>query len=179
MANRIKKNPRNQESSLYKSLTRLLSGPVVNYRRQTPRRERRRNLDKYKFKSATGQQFKKSSLINKIDQNDQYLSNLKVYKSYEDPRSLYDIYLNKYIKSIISDPNFNQEHMMDFGYLEEFLLNKIRSEGQINCFTFTAFMKSSKINTNSSGLSIEISNLDYNNDKGKISEFINTMEIGS
>ena len=61
MANRIKKNPRNQESSLYKSLTRLLSGPVVNYRRQTPRRERRRNLDKYKFKSATGQQFKKSS----------------------------------------------------------------------------------------------------------------------
>ena len=61
MANRIKKNPRNQESSLYKSLTRLLSGPVVNYRRQTPRRERRRNLDKYKFQSATGQQFKKSS----------------------------------------------------------------------------------------------------------------------
>ena len=35
-------------------------------------------------------------------------------------------------------------------------------------------MKSSKINTNSSGLSIEISNLDYNNDKGKISEFINS-----
>ncbi len=56
-----KNNPRNADSSLYKRLTRLLSGPIVNYRRQTPRREKRRQLDKYKFQSASGKQFKKAS----------------------------------------------------------------------------------------------------------------------
>jgi len=55
-----KKNPRNAASPLFKRLTRLLSGPLVNYRQQTPRQLRRRQLDKYKFKSASGQQFKKT-----------------------------------------------------------------------------------------------------------------------
>ena len=55
------KNPRNPESSLFKKLTKLLSGPIVNYRTQLPRKEKRRNLDKYNFKSASGKQFKKTS----------------------------------------------------------------------------------------------------------------------
>ena len=53
-------NPRNQESELFKRLTRFFSGPVVNYRTQNIRRYRRRHLDKFKFKSASGKQFKKS-----------------------------------------------------------------------------------------------------------------------
>ena len=57
----IKKTTRNDQSSLYKRLTRLFSGPLTNYKRQTPRREKRRQLDKYYFQSATGQQFKKAS----------------------------------------------------------------------------------------------------------------------
>ena len=52
-------NPKNQANELFRKLTRLLSGPVVNYRRQLPRKQRRRQLDKYKFKSASGQSFKK------------------------------------------------------------------------------------------------------------------------
>ena len=55
-----KKRNRNPDSSLFRRLTKLFSGPIVNYDAQTPRRERRRQLDKYKFRSATGQQFKKS-----------------------------------------------------------------------------------------------------------------------
>jgi hypothetical protein len=56
------KNTRNPESGLFKSLTRLLSGPLVVHRTQTARRLRRRQLDKYaqRFKSASGQQFKKT-----------------------------------------------------------------------------------------------------------------------
>ena len=55
------KNIRNPESALYRRLTRLLSGPLVRYRTQLARQERRRRLDKYasKFKSASGQQFKR------------------------------------------------------------------------------------------------------------------------
>jgi hypothetical protein len=61
MAGGRKVNPKNAQSNLFKKLTRLLSGPIVNYRTQTARRLRRRQLDKYasKFTSASGQQFKR------------------------------------------------------------------------------------------------------------------------
>lgn len=55
------KNPRNAASNLYKRLTRLFSGPLINYRGQTERQLRRRYLDKYKFQSASGRQFKRAS----------------------------------------------------------------------------------------------------------------------
>ncbi|MBT6675001.1 MAG: hypothetical protein HOB02_07235, partial [Proteobacteria bacterium] len=68
MANKFDKNPKNQESNLFKSLTRLFSGPIINYRSQSGRRIRRQHLDKFssRFKSASGQQFKKS-LYNPLD----------------------------------------------------------------------------------------------------------------
>ena len=58
-----KRNPANKDSSLFKKLTMLFSGPIVDYRIQNVRRERRRRLDKFSstFKSASGQQFKKKS----------------------------------------------------------------------------------------------------------------------
>ncbi len=57
------KNPRNPQSELFKSLTRLFSGPIINYRSQTGRKIRRQHLDKYssRFRSASGQQFKRST----------------------------------------------------------------------------------------------------------------------
>ena len=60
MANK-KQNPYNNESDLFRSLTRLFSGPIVNRRTQTGRQLRRRHLDIYSkwFKSASGKQFKK------------------------------------------------------------------------------------------------------------------------
>ena len=54
-------NPRNSNSPLFRRLTRLLSGPIVNYRSQVPRKYRRRELDKFDFTSASGQQFKKTT----------------------------------------------------------------------------------------------------------------------
>ena len=62
MVEKNKNNPRNPESSLFKQLTRLLSGPLINRRTQFYRQERRQSLDKYgrTFKSASGKEFKKS-----------------------------------------------------------------------------------------------------------------------
>ena len=59
---REKKNPNNSESDLFRSLTRLFSGPIINRRTQTGRQLRRRHLDVYSnwFKSASGKQFKKA-----------------------------------------------------------------------------------------------------------------------
>ena len=55
-------NPRNNQSQLFKSLTRLFSGPIINYRSQSGRRIRRQHLDKFssRFRTASGQQFKKT-----------------------------------------------------------------------------------------------------------------------
>jgi len=55
------KNPREENSELFQRLTRLFSGPIINLRTQTPRRQRRRQLNKYNFTSASGKQFKKQS----------------------------------------------------------------------------------------------------------------------
>ena len=67
--NKNTKNTRNTQSQLFKSLTRLFSGPIINYRSQSGRKIRRQHLDKYssRFKTASGQQFKKS-LYNPLDQ---------------------------------------------------------------------------------------------------------------
>ena len=56
------KNLRNPASPLFKRLTRLLSGPLVNYQQQNVRQDRRSNLDKYRFRfrSMSGQEFKRA-----------------------------------------------------------------------------------------------------------------------
>ena len=56
-------NPANRDSQLFKALTRLFSGPIINYRSESGRKIRRQHLDKYssRFKSASGQQFKKQT----------------------------------------------------------------------------------------------------------------------
>ena len=63
------KNPRNPASPLFKRLTRILSGPIVNYRTQLARQDRRNNLDKYRyrFRSMSGQEFKRAD--NNMSQN--------------------------------------------------------------------------------------------------------------
>jgi hypothetical protein len=55
------KNPKNPTSPLFKRLTRLFSGPIINYRSQTTRQLRRRKLDKYarSFKDVAGQKFQR------------------------------------------------------------------------------------------------------------------------
>ena len=59
--NKNNKNSRNPDSFLFKSLTKLLSGPIVKHRKQNPRQLKRWQLDKYQFKSVSGQNFKKST----------------------------------------------------------------------------------------------------------------------
>ena len=55
------RNPKNAASDLFTRLTRVFSGPIVNRRVQMYRQQRRKHLDKYRFKSASGQSFKKAT----------------------------------------------------------------------------------------------------------------------
>ena len=58
---RSTKNPKNPDSNLYRRLTKLFSGPLINYRSQNTRQLRRRRLDKYAntFKDVAGQKFER------------------------------------------------------------------------------------------------------------------------
>jgi len=55
-------NIKNEESALFKRLTRLFSGPIVNRRQQNRRKFKRQALDNYatRFTSASGKQFQKN-----------------------------------------------------------------------------------------------------------------------
>ena len=59
----ITNNPKNPDSKLFKRLTRIFSGPIIDYRAQTIRKYRRHQLDKFAktFKSLSGQPFKRTS----------------------------------------------------------------------------------------------------------------------
>ena len=62
MANR-NRNPKDSSWPLFKKLTRLFSGPLINYRTQSTRQLSRRRLDKYgsRFKDVAGQKFQRLS----------------------------------------------------------------------------------------------------------------------
>ena len=66
-------NTKNTESPLFKRLTRLFSGPIINYRTQNTRQLRRRRLDKYAntFKDVAGQKFERSG-YNPLDNFSNY-----------------------------------------------------------------------------------------------------------
>ena len=76
MANR-NTNPRNPQHSLFRKLTKLLSGPITNYRQQNVRHSRRTQLDHYssKFTSTSGQTFKKTEYGQKGNWAANYMTN--------------------------------------------------------------------------------------------------------
>ena len=57
-------NPRNIQSTLFKRLTRLFSGPIVNYKQPSVVKTTPRTVKKYKFKTSTGKEFKKKEYYN-------------------------------------------------------------------------------------------------------------------
>lgn len=57
-------NPRNNQSALFKRLTRLFSGPIVNYDRPAITRATRKDVTKYTFTTGTGREFKKKEYHN-------------------------------------------------------------------------------------------------------------------
>ena len=119
-------------------------------------------------------QFKKCALIGKIDNTDEYLTNLKIYKAYEDPRYLYEFYMKRLTSSLKNNPLMESKKVLNFNNVSENLLKVMQKNGKLNPITFPAFVKSRKISVSVSGLAIEIADLSYNNDDEKINQFVNS-----
>lgn len=79
-----KGNTRNKENVLYRGLTRLMSGPITKKRRQFYRREKRQDLDKYKFTSASGQPFKHYSKDMFLNMSAKFISEQQRAERYSD-----------------------------------------------------------------------------------------------
>ncbi|MDP3986714.1 MAG: portal protein [Nanoarchaeota archaeon] len=63
MAKKIGKNPHNEQNELFKRLTRIFSGPLINYGSQVEKSLRKRQLNKFasSVRSTDGKHFKKQS----------------------------------------------------------------------------------------------------------------------
>jgi len=79
-----KENTRNQQNALYRALTRLFSGPITKRRRQFYRKERRIDMQKYNFKSATGAPFKKLTNDMFLNMSTRYLFEQRRAERYSD-----------------------------------------------------------------------------------------------
>tara|TARA_R100001082_G_C4361972_1_gene159845 strand:+ start:113 stop:1597 length:1485 start_codon:yes stop_codon:yes gene_type:complete len=120
-------------------------------------------------------QFEKAVMTGKISTNEAYLSNLKVYKAYEDPHKKYADYHKIYADSLASflqkegdsDPFVTFEQFID--RLMPALTKSLRSHP----FTKTGFIKSKYCPHSCSGLVLEIADLSYSNDQAKMDHFIN------
>jgi len=86
MANQSKNSTRNPQSVLFRRLTKLLSGPLTQYRTQNNHRLRRIDLDKYanKFTSASGRDFKKTAYNPYDNLQAQYMASQQRAERYVD-----------------------------------------------------------------------------------------------
>ena len=79
-------NIKNEDSALFKRLTRLFSGPIVNRRQQNRRKFKRQAMDNYatRFTSASGKQFQKNQ-YNPFEQiNSDAMNNRVRFERYVD-----------------------------------------------------------------------------------------------
>jgi hypothetical protein len=119
------------------------------------------------------EQFLKGIASGKIYGNEEYLSQLKVYKAFTSPVTVYDSHLNsitdtlveRFVQPDIEITNFDQ-------FLKHFKTFIMKSSREVP-FTFSAFMKSKYCPMTVSGLVIEVSDLEYFNDDNKVEMFYN------
>ncbi len=118
------------------------------------------------------QVFDKAVAKGDLSADHEYLSKLKVYKSFESPIELFNDHQDSYTSAVQNHFVANNIHVKDFnefiGHLKPLLMQSVKQHP----FTFSAFLKSKYCPISVSGLAIEIADLDYFNDSQKIENFI-------
>jgi|18_taG_2_1085343.scaffolds.fasta_scaffold02415_2 hypothetical protein len=119
-------------------------------------------------------QFDKCVEIGRINPHDQFLSNLKVYRAYKDPHLRYNEYLSLLSQTLKNQIRQEKIDIFDFDDFINALMRLLEKGAFTFPFTKTGFIKSRHSSMLSSGLVIEIADMDYNNDQVKIDKFINS-----
>lgn len=119
--------------------------------------------------------FKKSSLKGDISPNHPYLSNLKAYRSYTDPKELFSEYREIYYSRLGAQMrNLGLGNVRNFDEFVKNLMTILKDALPAQPITFPGFLKTSQCSTLSTGLAIEVAPLDYKNDLQKVTELIDS-----
>jgi len=174
------------EKHLYGRVTRLfvpmipsdLGGEIINI----PGTENNGDFRALDFVSENfvelSYQFKKCRLSRQISDKDPFLSELKVYKAYEDPRKLYRNHRRTYYESINSIFEADDVYVTNFKEFIVKLLPYLKQTTRKHPFTFPAFVKSHYNSIASSGLAIEIADINPSYDIQKIDKFAKSRNWG-
>ena len=117
-------------------------------------------------------QFKKRAAQGKISSNQDFLSNLKVYKGYQDPVKEYNLYKNIYFRNLKARISGTRSRFRNFDEFVELLMPILEVSLTEQPLTYTGFLKSKDCSVMNSGFAIEIADADYISDAGKIQQFV-------
>lgn len=120
-------------------------------------------------------QFRKATAMKKISTASPFLSELKVYKAYENPMHLYYKHRVAYaqgIEDLLRDDNVEISNFKEFVVK---LMPYLQKTAREHPFTLPAFVKSNYCPINTSGLVIEISDVKPSEDLAKIEQFVGSL----
>ena len=118
--------------------------------------------------------FERSAQTGKIRKSDPYLSTLKPYEGYQNSNVAYQNYFDSVVTAMLSLKNQANTKITNFEEFVSFLKSFSISVGGAFPITKTGFIRSRYNSIMNNALSIEISDLVYENDDQKINDFVNS-----
>jgi len=119
-------------------------------------------------------QFEKCAAKGIIDTKDPFLSSLQVHKAHVSHESLYSDYLDIYLNTLKDLFDADKIKVRDFKEFMQHLVVYLERTLHTVPFTKPAYIKSRRCSIMTSGLAIEIADLDPVNDDEKINQFVNS-----
>ena len=118
--------------------------------------------------------FEKSMASGQISSHEKYLSDLKVFRGFEDPSLKYDEYKRSYFEqlSVYLKEDFRQNKFRDMKQFLKHLTSFLKDPCSLVPFTYPSFIKSKYCDILSTGLAFEIADIDYDNDVDKVKHFV-------
>jgi hypothetical protein len=116
--------------------------------------------------------YRYSTFDGKIASGDEFLSELQIYKAFENPNALYDNQVVSYGSALQKIFRQSQLDVTNFSEFIEHFMATLENTAHRTPFTKAAFVKSRYCPMTCSGLAIEIADLDPTNDEEKITKFI-------
>lgn len=116
--------------------------------------------------------FQRSTQIGAIRKTEPYLSNLKAYAGYTNTNQAYANYFNSLIEAMSRVKKNKSLNFKDFNEFMNFVTSFSRSVGKTFPITKPGFVRSRFNSVMNNGVSIEISDLSYENDDQKIQDFV-------
>ena len=120
------------------------------------------------------QQFQRCATYGSIDPSDPFLTNIKIYRAYQNPNNLYKTHKEQYFGAIAEIFRIQDIKVRDFDDFIDKLMPVLQKTLRRNPLTKTGFIKSKRCPILCSGLALEIADIDPSVDQRKIDQFVNS-----